>query len=288
MEGEVVLISHFEQIRVMNKKASVNLPNSIFRQLSKGIKTDNNSKNIQQVAFAYNYLVAISFLYKYSNFVDIGNGSYIQNSDLKELLGYSKTTKSINRIIAKDGLLEQLGLIKTDKDYPVAHYFDKSDDVNDMPVWEFVMRSDVDEQHILYPELKKVVKNRNYEIRVPLFLTDSYDGNEYGTLYQFERTHEITIDEFLTFKEVARFSNSTFLLYAFLKSRCKGLPLNGCEIALYKIESEIGMDSNTFYRKLNELKDKKYINVYHGQWRAKRDDRFVPMIANKYYWKGVK
>lgn len=271
----------------MHKDASVNIPNSLFRQLSCAIKSRADRKNSSQVSFAYAYLVAITFLYKYASFVDIGAESYVQSADLKSMLGYNKGTKSIDRILAKGGVLEKMGLIETVRDYPVAYYVNKEEEINGIPVWEFLMRSDIDSKHVLSDKLKKTVKNRNFEIREPLFLTSSYDDKEYGTLYQFERTHEITITEFIEFISDTELDNCSFLLYAFFKSRCKGLSMNACSIALYKITAEIGVDSTTFYRKLGLLKNKKYITVRHGQWTPKQEDRFIPMLPNKYFWKGV-
>lgn len=282
------MIQHFKNIEYLyGKKASIQMPNGIFRELSACIKNSSENANSQQVSFAYAYLISIAFLYKYTNFVDLDNGTYIQNSDLKEVLGYSKETKSINRIIAKDGILEKMGLVETTKDFPVRHYLDRSDDLDGLPLWSFILKSEIDERDILYEAIKKTVKNRNYEIREPLFLTTGYKDNDYGTLYSLPRTHEITIHEFVQLLSNEETNNIDIMLYGYLKSKCKGYRYNAKDLSLQKILGETGLDSKSFYRHLDILKRHLYINVRHGKWRMKNPDRFIRMESNRYYWKGV-
>src|SRR5690606_8041400 len=100
----------------MNNRASVQIPNSIFCLLAKSLKNSIGEKNSRHASFAYAYLVATAFLYKYTHYVDVSNGTYVQNSDLKKMLGYNRTTKSIDRVLAKGGVLEQIGLIQTSRD----------------------------------------------------------------------------------------------------------------------------------------------------------------------------
>lgn len=110
------MYEHFEGIKKLyGDSANVQIPNDIFKLLSSKIKNKNCSTNIKQVSFAYLYIILVSFLYKYTNFVYIDNGTYIQNTDIKELLGYSKTTKSIDSIIKKNGILDNIGLTITTK-----------------------------------------------------------------------------------------------------------------------------------------------------------------------------
>lgn len=273
---------HFEGIEYLYGKSGVRLPNGIFRDLSVSIKNKSGSTNIQQVAFAYVYLITASLLYKYAHFVDVDNSTYIQNSDIKELLGYNRTTKSIDKVIKKNGILDELGLTSTTKDYPVQFFTNKEEKINNIPLREFITIGGLDNKSVI----KDIVKNRNYEVKEPLFLTTGYGENDYGTLYSIERTHEITIREFITFVFDDEMNNIDFLIYGYLKSRCKGYVNDMKSMAVYKIIMEIGIDRSTFYEHLELLKKKKYIEVNHKEWRMK-GEKYKRMEANEYFWKGV-
>jgi hypothetical protein len=281
------MIEHFEELKHQDGKTNVRLPNNIFRCLSTNIKNKSGSINIQQVAFSYVYLITNALLYKYAHFVSIDNGTYIQNSDIKELLGYNRGTKSIDKVIKKNGILDELGLTLTTKEYPIYYTINPQEKINDIPLREFTTineRSDVND--INYSKIKKIVKNRNYEIKEPLFITKEFEDSEYGTLYNIERTHEITIKEFITFISDNELNNIDFLIYGYLKSRCKGYRGNLKAIALYKMVCEIGIDRSAFYDHLELLKKKKYIAVNHKEWKMK-GEKYKDMESNEYIWLGV-
>jgi hypothetical protein len=280
------MINHFESIGVTYGDVGVRLPNGVFRSLSDSIKSRGGNTNIQQVAFAYTYLVTISFLYKYTCFVDTDSGVYVQSGDIKELLGYSRITKSIDKVIKKGGILDSVGLTSTTKDYPVRFITNPHETLNGIPIREFITIGELDDNDILYSAIKSVVKNRNYEIKEPLFLTSEYSENIYGTLYGTERTHEIKLKEFLAFLADDELSNIDFLIYGYIKSRCKGYVGNKKSIAVYKIISEIGIDRSTFYNHIELLKKKKYISVNHKDWKMKGKG-YMEMLANEYIWLGL-
>src|SRR5205085_6833882 len=105
------MYEHFKNIEFLyGEDVSIQIPNGIFKKLSSNIKNRNGSTNIQQTSFAYAYIVMNAFLYKYAHFVDVDNGTYIQNADIKGLLGYNKVTKTIDYIIKKGGVLDMIGL----------------------------------------------------------------------------------------------------------------------------------------------------------------------------------
>jgi hypothetical protein len=275
------MIRHFENIKYLyGSSANVRLPNSIFKDLSDSIKT-----NGQQVAFAYVYCVTVAFLYKYAQFVDIDNSTYIQNADIKELLGYNRTTKTVDKIIKKNGVLDELGLTSTTRDFPVD-FIKNSENIgiNTIPIREFITFSELDANGINYTLIKQIVKNRNYEVKEPLFLTTGYEENEFGTLYSIERTHQITIDEFLCFIKNNDLNNIDFLLYAFLKYKCKGFEDNMRSMTLNYILSELGMNADTFYNHLKAVKEKGLVDVSHKGWKTVGKN----LEANDYYWVGLK
>lgn len=276
---------HFENIQYLYGDCAIRLPNDIFRTLSTSIKNKSGKTNSQQIAFSYVYLIAIGFLHKYAHFVDMDKESYIQNSDIKELLGYSKTTKSIDKIIKKDGVLDELELTATTKNYPVGFSVNRHESINKIPLREFTYIQDCDDT--LSDLMRAVVKNRNYEVKEPLYMTVGSSESEYGTLYGIERTHAITIDEFLTFLKDDELDNIDFLIYGYIKSRCKGYPQNMKAMTIYKMVLEIGIDRSTFYSRIPLLKERQYIAVTHKPWKRKKEGEEIKMEANDYYWLGV-
>lgn len=258
------MIEHFKNIKYLyGDDAYVQMPNDIFNKLSHNIKNKNGSTNIQQSSFAYSYLVCVALLYKYTHFVDIDNGTYLQNTDIKQVLGYSKTTKSIDTIIKKNGILEEIGLVQSTKDYPVsANYI--SDEIEGIKIRDFITIGMVDESFSGYAEMKSIVKNRNYEIREPIFLFE-YD-DDIGTLYDYSNTHRITIKEFMEFIYNDKYNNIDFMLYGYFKSRCYNYKDNTRSIPLLRIISEVGIGKDAFYKHLETIKKHKLIEVEHKPW----------------------
>lgn len=260
------MYEHFKNIEnLYGEKAYVQIPNGVFRNLSQAIET-----NISQISFAYVYLVTIAFMYKYAHYVDVDNGTYIQNNDIKQILGYGKTTKTIDKVIKKDGILEHLGLIASTKNYPVEVKYTK-EKINSVSMREFVTIEMLNTNYPNYNIIKNIVKNRNYEIKEPVFLFE-YDGDT-GSLYNYNNTHRITIKEFLTFIYNQELNNIDFMLYAFFKYKCYGLKDNTKSLSLFKITSESGIGADSFYRHLNTLKKHGYVNVLHKSWSAVSNEK---------------
>jgi len=276
------MYEHFKNIEHLYGNAYVQIPNSVFKDLAGAIKSRNQT-NIQQSSFAYAYIVAVSFLYKYAHFVDIDNGTYIQNSDIKQILGYDKTTKTIDKVIKKNGILDSIGLLKTTKEYPVeVEYTEET--LNDMLMREFKTVNTLAVDDCNYSIIKSIVKNRNYEVKEPLFFFEH--NGDLGTLYSYDNTHRITLKEFLNFTCDEAVDNIDFMMYCYFKSKCHGYENNVRAIALYKISLEMGIGRDAFYRHLNVLKSRGNIEVNHKGW-IMPNDKTEGMEANEYKFKGV-
>lgn len=271
------MYEHFKNIENLYGKAYVQIPNEIFRDL-KSIEG-----NIQQISFCFSYLVTIAFLYKYAHFVDVDNGTYVQNSDIKQILGYNRVTKTVDKFIKKNGVLENLGLIATTKDYPVEVEYTE-EEINDINMREFKTISMLSADSIHYSMIKEIVKNRNYEVREPLFFFEYKE--EVGTLYNYEKTFRIGLDEFMKFICDDGLDNSDFILYCYFKSKCYGYKDNMNQIPLNRIVSDVGIKKDSYYNHLNKIKEKGFIDVTHKGWQVGKESDEVE--ANDYYFKGVK
>lgn len=274
------MYEHLQNIGRLYGDAYVQIPNGVFKDLAQSIKS-RNSTNIQQSSFAYTYLVTIAFLYKYAHFVDIDNGTYIQNSDIKQILGYGKTTKTIDKVIKKNGILDSLGLVRTTKDYPIGVEYAETGDI---ALREFITISMLDTDDINYNTIKDIVKNRNYEIKEPTFLFEY--GGDLGSLYNYNNTHRIDLKEFMKLVYDDSMDNTDFMMYSFFKSKCYGYKDNMRSIALHKIVLEMGMSRDTFYIHLNKLKEKGYVTVNHKGWRM-MNEKNDNLESNDYYFNKI-
>lgn len=279
------MYEHLENLKQLHGDSIyVQVPNDIFRKLSKHIKNKNGSTNIQQSSFAYTYIVLMALLYKYAHFVDIDNNTYIQNADIKEMLGYSRTTKSIDSVIKKNGILDSIGLTTTTKQYPTSFYLDASEKFNEVSMRRFVTIDEMDESEISYKLIKDVVKNRNYEIKEVLFLFEREEEN--GTLYDYCNTHTVNLDEVLNFLKSDTLDNIDFYMYCFLKSKCKGYRANTNSIGLNTITLQLGISKDAFYSHLKLLEKRNYFDVAHKGWKTKTDED-EQLESNVYTFRGV-
>lgn len=272
------MYEHFKNIEHLYGNAYVQIPNGVFKDLQH-IKT-----NTQQSSFAYAYIVTVAFLYKYAHYVDVDNGTYIQNKDIKQLLGYGATTKSIDKIIKRNGILEEIGLIDTTKNYPVQ-VTHSNEEVNGYLARDFITIDMIDDNYVNYELIKGIVKNRNYEVKEPSFFFD-YKG-EVGTLYDYSNTHKITIQEFIRIVYDRGLDNIHFLLYGFFKSRCFGYKNNTQEIALYKIVEDAGVGKDAFYSRLDDMKKNGFLEVKHKQFVMAGEKHDISIEGNEYVFKGV-
>lgn len=239
--------------------AHVQIPNSIFSEIERGIFEYKGKKDVRQVAFAYTYILSVAILYKYCKFVDVDNDTYTQKSDMKKFLGYSKTTKTVDYLIKKGGMLENIGILETSKDIPI--YYNSKFRKDDIGDYDFMMMSEVDDDD--KELISKIVKNRNYEIQKPIFLFCN-DG-DLGTLYDYSNTHRVEVRELVEMINKG-FDVVDMLIYFYIKSRCKINVTSRRRLSLSIIFSDIGIGNNAFYSRIDKLQKLGIIKVDHKGW----------------------
>jgi hypothetical protein len=143
--------NEIEKCVAFNTEEIIFMPNEIFEELK------NNISNTQQLTFAYSYLYLITYLYRHCKYYNVGD---IDGNKIKEILGYSSNTRSINPIIKKGGLLDQMELTSTEKDFPTEWHFDSfSGDL------VFDMLSEFDED---YQVIIKEGLSRKFTVKKPI------------------------------------------------------------------------------------------------------------------------
>lgn len=270
------MYSHLTSIMELHgKDAYVQIPNGIFRDLS------TNIKSFQQISFAYSYLVLNAFLYKYAHYVDINNKTYIQSRDAKQILGYNAGTKSINYLIKKGGLLDSINLTESSKNYPILMNYSE-EKINNTKMIDHVMLNDMIDTDY-HRTLKSVVKNYNFEVKIPLFLFEYQD--DVGTLYNYGKTHKVYLNEFIDIIYDDKLKTIGFLLYMYFKSKCYGYKQNKNKISLDTIRKDTGICRDTLYEYMNRLKENNYLEVKHRGWRSNNYGRTE---SNEYTFRGVR
>ncbi|AZU98952.1 hypothetical protein pW2_120 [Bacillus phage pW2] len=272
------MIDNFNNIQKLYGDASIQVPNWIFETLAEKLRL-RNKYNIKQSSFAYAYVVTVAFLYKYAHFVDLENKSYIQNKDIKQILGYDATTKTIDKVIKKDGILDNIGLTTTTKEYPVSFEYTE-EEINEYPIREFITINMLDVDDVNYSRYKEIVKNRNYTVKIPNFLFEN-DG-DIGTLYNYNNTHTITLTEFIQFIYNDNFNNVDFYLYAYFKTKCSRMYKNSRGLSQDIIIKEMGLSKDVLQTHTKILEKNGFIRIDRRTWRVGQT-----IEPNHYTFKGI-
>jgi len=226
------------------------MPNEIFEDLK------GNIKNTPHIAFAYSYIYLVTWLYRYTKL--LVQKDAISNNKIKEILGYQPETRTVNYLIKKNGLLEQLGYLITDNDFPVWWNQSKYEEL------EFTMYSEEKETftHHNIP--------RNYTVKYPVkafnrIIFQNEDKIEIeGTFYDIENTHNIPFEVFMYCMGNEDVGCTGFYLYAYLKYK-NDIYEGGYDVSLEDLSSETGIADRTLDKYLNSLKGFRMIDFVHNQ-----------------------
>jgi hypothetical protein len=240
--------NEIEKCVAFNTEEIIFMPNEIFEELK------NNISNTQQLTFAYSYLYLITYLYRHCKYYNVGD---IDGNKIKEILGYSSNTRSINPIIKKGGLLDQMELTSTEKDFPTEWHFDSfSGDL------VFDMLSEFDED---YQVIIKEGLSRKFTVKKPIRsfhryphdveAKKMYDEQEYedGTFFEFENTHQVPFEVFMFCMDNDKIGCTGFYLYSYLK-RMNDFYFGGYDCPVEKLSEETGIPTRTLTNYLDVLK----------------------------------
>ncbi|MGG2091903.1 helix-turn-helix domain-containing protein [Bacillus sp. S13(2024)] len=225
-------------------ESKVFMPNETFEDLKSAIT------NSPHIGFAYSYIYFITWQYRYVK--HMGNDGLINNCKIKEILGYNPTTKGLDYLTKKNGLLDKLEYTKTVKDFPVSWEYKELEGL------EFSMLSE-------HEELLGFWKlPRKYTIKFPVkaFYRHSNDeemkneyneGYEDGTFYDVSNTHMIPFEVFMYCMSNKEVSCTGFYLYSYLKYKNDKYRA-GYDVSLDKLADETGISRSTINRYLDSLK----------------------------------
>lgn len=256
------------------------MPNEVMEMLKDSELKDARGEHI---VVAYSYLYLTTWMYRYSKYSDI-DLLYTTTKGLKNILGVSPTSVSYNYIIKKNGLLDELGLTRTESftEAPVQWEFNHDDK-------EFIDFTLFNE---LSDDLQKVMSGgqsvKRRQIKYPVLAlenrTPSDDFESNGTFFGGgkERTHRISFEAFMKCVTTEDLGVIGFYLYSFIRSRYG----NGknVQISIKGIVRESGLAETTVVKYLKLLREYELIGAKVEDYVVGRDLGSGIETESNTYW----
>ncbi|AND39531.1 hypothetical protein [Cytobacillus oceanisediminis] len=247
----------------------------------KGIRNkrgQNEGANSTHIAFAYSYYYFITWLYRYVKY-----GQFkINVEDIKEILGYARTSVEVDYIIKKNGILDQINYTQTTTDYPIAW---EMDDFNGL---EFMLLSDAEPETrtLMYRE-----KGRNYKVKYPVKhfhrSLETYESGEMDGLffepYDFD---VIPFEIFLFCMGKKELGVRGFYLYCYIK-RMNGFYGGGYDASYERLSEETGIPKSTLEDDMKLVRQYRMVNIvdqmdYFVHGLSKEERKATSYVANSY------
>lgn len=263
------------------------MPNEIFEDLKVSVNANN-------IPLAYSYYYLISYLYRYAKY----DHHLYTSSDIKEILGYNpksgygSKSSPMNDLLKKDGILDQIGYTRTEKDFPVYAEYKNANDEG--LVFNYYSEPDFREGF----KRRNINVGKRYTVKFPVkafYRTqeDEEDNYENGTFFEIENTHQIPVEVFMFCMSNKELGVKGFYTYCYLQYRnnyCKyyakkhNLVHRGYDVSLDKLQKELGMTKSTLKRTLDPLKKYNLITCKVNQdfmlGRKEEDRRPLTYLTN--------
>ena len=260
-------------LEIDGKESPVFMPNEIFEDLQ--AYTIDSS----HVAYAYSYMYLTHFLYRNCKYFNVK--TLLDGNIIKQILGYSKSNRTMNYITKKGGLLDDIGYTTATKNYPISWQF-KKESGEDL---EFIMYEEIGAEVLLpIPKmffLKYPIKALEDRFIEKTTYTDDGEREveEYelrGTYFDVEQTHSVDFYVFMYCMSKKKLGVIAFYLYSWIKHR-NDIFEGGYDVPMTKLSEETGINRRSLIKYMDLLKGYRMISFQHNQeyfvLAAKREDR---------------
>ncbi|MFC0471884.1 hypothetical protein ACFFHM_15615 [Halalkalibacter kiskunsagensis] len=262
------------------REVTVPLPNSIFEMLA------TNEKLLEakapHTAVAYTYIFIVTWLYRFAKYGTLEHEECDVKA-IKKILGYSSITKDLDYIVKKNGVLEQIGLIKTVsfKQAPISWHWDKENNVFDGFTTYDEEQSERFPEDIQWLKDRGIIETtiRNKKIKYPIFAVDDLEEEVYGTFWNPDNTHMIPFKVFLKCMTNEKLGCTAFMIYGYLHSRC-GMNGGSIGVSIETISARTGIRESSRDRALDALKKYNLIKCHAEDFIVGKGDLETP--ANTY------
>lgn len=243
----------FNIISYNEKELPIYVPNEIFQDFKNGIGITTPS----HLSFAYSYYYLSCYLYRYTKY---GLGDKFTDSTILAYLGYSPSTKKLNYITKKNGLLDQIGYTMTTNDFPVDWNLDEYG----MPKFTLYKEFCKENQElIMNPQ-----QSKNFKVKFPVKAFYRHDWSliekvHDGTFFEADNTHCIDVDKFIKIMSNDKLGTTGFYLYGFLVYKCNKHNNNYMTTFNY-LNDDIGVSVRTLKDYVKELGTSGLIKVQNN------------------------
>lgn len=250
-------------LKYNSKESKLFMPNEIFKDMPKSIEKKNH------IPFIYSYIYLITWFYRYVKYAEVEE--VLDNKLIKSILGYSPANQTLDYLIKRNGLLDQLEYTKTTRDFPIGWELIEQD--KDLI---FFMSSDLDEQSLSYT--KKF--DKRFFLKRPILafqrvVIDEGDEVEIeGTFFDVSNTHNIPFEVFLFCMSNQNLGVFGFYIYSYLKHK-NDLFESGYDVSLDNLAKQTGISLKSVNKYLSYLKRHKLIHCIHNM------DYFVPDLPKE-------
>lgn len=239
-----------DELNFNEQESKLFMPNEIFEDIQ------NNIKNSSHISFGYSYVYLCTWLYRYIKYYNV---KMFSGDEIKSILGYSKNNKTMNYIMKKDGLLEEMEYLESTKNFPVGWEYEKGEDLS------FMMSDEYSDFKDIFPDIPK-----RYFIKKPLkgFFRYKTEGDILyeiiGTFFEIDNTHNVPFEVFLFCMSNSEIGCTGFYLYSFLKCKCD-LFKSGYDTSLVNLSKQTKISERSLDKYLGLLKSHRMIDFYHNQ-----------------------
>lgn len=244
-------------MKYKEKQSLIAMSNKYFKIFDRLV--DENKLKKAHVAYTFSYMYLMTYLFRYTKYEDVSPSS----DEIKQLLMYSPTNKTINYITKKDGLLDSEKITTTLFDFPVVHT------VTEQGELEFTMLSSLnnnDRYGTKWREVSKVNYNQSCKYPVLAFHKDIPLEDDYitlsdygGTFYRSENTTIIPFEIFMYCMSHSELGTVGFYLYSYIAYRV-GLKGN-CQLGIAQLANNCNMSVRACQKYLNTLRQYNLIHT---------------------------
>lgn len=228
------LLNHENELNL-----SIFMPNELFSEI-KEWTLSGAVKSKQHQEFVYSYYWLITYLWRYAKYSKME----INQSIIKEWLGYNPNEKRINYLIKKNGVLDMVQLTTNTRNYPVDWIIEDKE-------LSFLMYKQFDEEDRL---IINKFNSINYVVKAPM---KHIDRDQQGLFWHTDNSHEVSAHAFYECMKNDKLGCSGFYLYGYLKYlEDKSLHFNQngkIELANQTISEALLWDQKKITKLTNEL-----------------------------------
>lgn len=253
---------YMNRLKSRYDKPYIQIPRNLISELNLSLEKHGAERYTD---YAFSFLIANAFLYKYTHYVDYEVGDYLLLSDIKRLLKYNPNNQNINKVSKKgSGVLDYESYVEITRDIPISVEYNVNND-NGFEIRKPVRLSEVD--WIMSDEVNhNILRTSTHYVYIPEFMID-YPVKK-GTLNDYTKTVKITYKEFEYFILNDKMTLKEFLVYCFIKSSI--VKYGQASISQDRARRGIGVSHVTFNNIIDSLSDKGVIEIIN----AKNIDRF--------------